>query len=76
VALFGASAVMTDEDRERLDGLLAAVERRQSEESHGTSALEALEAEERESPQEALAVKAVKAAQNGHAHPLALGPGR
>jgi hypothetical protein len=73
VALFGASAVMTDEDRERLDGLLAAVERRQSEESHGTSALEALEAEERESPQEALAVKA---AQNGHAHPLALGPGR
>src|SRR5262249_42853578 len=53
VALFGASAVMTPQDRERLDGLLAAVER--------------------ESAQEALVVKA---AQNGHAHPLALGPGR
>jgi len=29
VALFGASAVMTSQDRERLDGLLAAVERHQ-----------------------------------------------
>jgi hypothetical protein len=29
VALFGASAVMTEQDRERLDGLLAAVERQQ-----------------------------------------------
>ncbi len=29
VALFGASAVMTSQDRERLDGLLAAVERQQ-----------------------------------------------
>jgi hypothetical protein len=29
VALFGASAVMTPQDRERLDGLLVAVERRQ-----------------------------------------------
>jgi hypothetical protein len=29
VALFGASAVMTPQDRERLDGLLAAVEQRQ-----------------------------------------------
>jgi hypothetical protein len=27
VALFGSSAVMTEQDRERLDGLLAAVER-------------------------------------------------
>jgi hypothetical protein len=31
VALFGASAVMTPQDRERLDGLLAAVERGQRE---------------------------------------------
>src|SRR6185437_6689680 len=30
VALFGASAVMTDQDRERLDGLLAAVEAQRS----------------------------------------------
>jgi hypothetical protein len=30
VALFGASAVMTEQDRERLDGLLAAVERQHS----------------------------------------------
>jgi hypothetical protein len=29
VALFGASAVMTPQDRQRLDGLLAAVERQQ-----------------------------------------------
>ena len=29
MALFGASAVMTSQDRERLDGLLAAVERQQ-----------------------------------------------
>jgi hypothetical protein len=33
VALFGASAVMTEQDRERLDGLLAAVERQQHAES-------------------------------------------
>jgi hypothetical protein len=32
VALFGASAVMTPQDRERLDGLLAAVERQQQSE--------------------------------------------
>jgi hypothetical protein len=31
VALFGASAVMTPQDRQRLEGLLAAVERQQSE---------------------------------------------
>ena len=30
VALFGASAVMTPQDRERLDGLLAAVEAQRS----------------------------------------------
>jgi hypothetical protein len=30
VALFGASAVMTSQDRERLDGLLAAVEAQRS----------------------------------------------
>jgi hypothetical protein len=72
-ALFGASAVMTPQDRERLDGLLAAVERHQSAAPQGTSTLEASEAGERESPQEALAVKA---SQNRHAHPLALGPGR
>jgi hypothetical protein len=73
VALFGASAVMTPQDRERLDGILAAVERRQSEGRHGTPALDAPASVERESLQEALAVKA---AQNGHASPLALGPGR
>jgi len=33
VALFGASAVMTPQDRERLEGLLAAVERQQHTES-------------------------------------------
>ena len=69
VALFGASAVMTPQDRERLDSLLAAVERGQSEALEGVPVLEAPEAAER-------AELAVKAAQNGHAHPLALGPGR
>jgi hypothetical protein len=33
VAVFGASAVMTSQDRERLDGLLAAVERGRREAS-------------------------------------------
>jgi hypothetical protein len=64
VALFGASAVMTEQDRERLDGLLAAVERSQRE---------APEDARREPADEGLAIKA---AQNGYAHPLALGPGR
>ena len=47
VALFGASAVMTAQDRERLDGLLAAVERQQGvtpaqlEESSATAILPA-----------------------------------
>jgi hypothetical protein len=69
VALFGASAVMTEQDRERLHGLLAAVERHQSEAPVGVPVLEAPEAAEREE-------LAVKAAQNGHASPLALGPSR
>jgi hypothetical protein len=75
VALFGASAVMTEQDRERLDGLLAAVDAQQGrhEAPQGTPALDALAAANRESPPEGLAVKA---AQNGHASPLALGPGR
>jgi hypothetical protein len=73
VALFVASAVMTPQDRERLDGLLAAVERRQHVASNSTPALEELEDAEHESPSEELAVNA---AQNGYAHPLALGPGR
>ena len=41
VALFGASAVMTEQDRERLDGLLAAVERGQRETPKSTPALDA-----------------------------------
>jgi hypothetical protein len=73
VALFGASAVMTSQDRERLDGLLAAVERHQSEAPKGMPALDAPGDLQRESPSEELAMKA---AQNGHASPLALGPGR
>jgi hypothetical protein len=73
VALFGALAVMTEQDRERLSGLLAAVERGQSEAPQGTPALDAPEVTQRKSAEEELAVKA---AQNGHAHPLALGPGR
>jgi hypothetical protein len=72
VALFGASAVMAPQDRERLDGLLAAVERGQREAPANTPALNAPQDAQRESPQEA---KVVKAAQNGHAFPLALGPG-
>ena len=43
VALFGASAVMTPQDRERLDGLLAAVERGQHGTPESTPALEAPE---------------------------------
>jgi hypothetical protein len=73
VSLFGASAVMTEQDRERLDDLLAAVERGQREVSESTPALDAPQNSQRESPQEAIAVKS---AQNGHAHPLALGPRR
>src|SRR5262249_53280243 len=73
VALFGASAVMTPQDRERLDGLLTAVERGQRETPLGTPVLDAPETVQVESLPEELAVKA---AQNGHAHPLALGPGR
>jgi hypothetical protein len=73
VALFGASAVMTPQDRQRLDGLLVAVERGQREISHGTPSLDAPEDPQRESPPEELAAKAT---QNGYAHPLALGPGR
>jgi hypothetical protein len=73
VALFGASAVMTPQDRERLDGLLAAVERGQRAAPQGMPAPDAPEDAQRESPPEDLAVKA---AQNGHAHLLALGPGR
>jgi hypothetical protein len=73
VALFGASAVMTPQDRERLDGLLAAVERGQHGAPESTPALEAPQNIQRESPAEPIAVKS---AQNGHAHPLALGPGR
>jgi len=73
VALFGASAVMTPQDRERLDDLLAAVERGQREAPESTPALDALAATERVSPPEELAVKA---AHNGHASPLALGPSR
>ena len=73
VALFGASAVMTEQDRERLHGLLAAVERHQRAAAEGVPVLEAPEAVERERSREELAVKA---AQNGHASPLALGPGR
>src|SRR5262249_48831622 len=64
VALFGASAVMTEQDRERLDGLLAAVERGQREASEVVPVLEAPEAAESERAREELAVKA---AQNGHA---------
>ena len=59
VALFGASAVMTPQDRERLDGLLAAVERGQREAPEGVPVLEAPEAAER--------AELRKAAQNGHA---------
>jgi len=73
VALFGSSAVMIPQDRERLDGLLAAVERRQRESPQGTPVLDAPGGTHRESAEEGLVVKA---AQNGHAHPLALGPGR
>ena len=73
VALFGASAVMTEQDRERLDGLLAAVERGQQEIPHSAPLLDAPGDAQREGPLEGLAVKA---AQNGHASPLALGPGR
>jgi hypothetical protein len=76
VALFGASAVMTPQDRDRLHGLLAAVERQQGdtrnelildppEIAHGDHQLAASDDD-----------LAVKAAQNGHARPLALGPGR
>jgi hypothetical protein len=71
VALFGASAVMTPQDRERLDGLLAAVERGQRETSQGMPVLDAPSAAQRESSPEGLAVKA---SQNGHASPLALEP--
>ena len=76
VALFGASAVMTPQDRERLDGLLAAVERGQRETLQGTPALDAPEDAQRESRHEGLVVKAAQngQAQNGHASPLALGP--
>jgi hypothetical protein len=73
VTLFGASAVMTPQDRERLEGLLAAVEHRKRESQPDTPALAAEEATQLELPQEAVAMKA---SQNGHAHPLALGPGR
>jgi hypothetical protein len=73
VALFGASAVMTDQVRERLHGLLAAVERGQREVPGSIPALDAPEDPQRESPPEELVVKL---AQNGHASPLALGPGR
>jgi hypothetical protein len=73
VALFGASAVMTPQDRERLDELLAAVEQGQHEAHQGAPALGAPEDAQRGSPQEAVVVKA---SQNGHARPLALRPGR
>jgi hypothetical protein len=49
----------------------AAVERGQREAPESIPALKAAEAAERESRQEALTVRA---SQNGHAHPLALGP--
>jgi hypothetical protein len=61
---------MTPQDRERLDGLLAAVERGVPE---STPTLDAPHDAQPESPPEGLVVKA---AQNGHASPLALGPGR
>jgi hypothetical protein len=73
VALFGASAVMTPQDRERLDRLLTAVERAKHETPHGKPALDASVDPPRESADEGLAIKA---AQNGHASPLALGPSR
>jgi hypothetical protein len=73
VALFGASAVMTEHDRERLDGLLAAVERQQRVEPQSIPTVEALEDPQPESSPAGLVVKA---AQNGHASPLALGPSR
>jgi hypothetical protein len=73
VARFGASAVMTEQDRERLGGHLVAVERGQHETSRSTPTINALEAGEHEPPQETIARKA---SQNGHAHPLALGPSR
>jgi hypothetical protein len=76
VALFGASAVMTPQDRERLDGLLAAVERRQDE--SGKAPLS--DAPEGTTEDHQLTTSedafAMKVAQNGHAHPLALRPGR
>jgi hypothetical protein len=71
VALFGASAMMTPQDRERLDGLLAAVARGQHEIPHGAPSLDAPEDAHLESLSEGLAVKA---AQNGHPSPLVLGP--
>ena len=64
---------MTDQDRERLDGLLAAVERGQHGAPESTPALDAPHDAQRESPQEG---RAIKATQNGHASPLALGPSR
>jgi hypothetical protein len=73
VALFGTSAVMTPQDRERLDGLLVAVERGLRETPQGNRALNAPEDPQRES---AVGGQAVRAAQNGHSRPLALGPGR
>jgi hypothetical protein len=73
VARFDALALVTLEARERLGGLLAAVERSQSEAPQGPPAIDVPEAAEREPPQEAFEVKAT---QNGYALPLALGPGR
>jgi hypothetical protein len=73
VALFGASAVMTPQERERLDGLLVAVERGRCETPRGAASSDAAP----ESPLVAVDDSlAIKAAQNGHASPLALGPGR
>jgi hypothetical protein len=63
---------MTEQDRERLDGLLAAVES-QHEALQDTAVLDAPEDPQSESSRGGLAVKA---AQNGHAYPLALGPSR
>jgi hypothetical protein len=71
VALFGASAVMTEHDRERLDGLLVAVEHQQGvvEPSHAT--VTARTASSARATSQVDEQDEVPAAQNGHARPFA-----
>jgi hypothetical protein len=71
VALFGASAVMTSQDRQRLDGLLAAVDRQQR--TFQEEAPHAPETERATDIASALAPPQAKVTSppNGHARPFA-----